>query len=574
MLALPYRELWALDFEFIAEPGAQPDPVCLVARELRSDRLLRLWQDELPARPPFRIDDQALFIAYYASAEWGCFLRLGWPLPARTTDLYTEFRNATNGVQLANGRGLLGALAYHGIASITKDEKHGERELVLRGGPWSPAERRRILDYCQSDVDCLGPLLERMLPAIRAHRPGFGQALLRGRYMEAAARIEYTGVPVDADILHLLRDRWELIKEELVADVGRSYGVYEGSTFKADRFEKWLEEHEIGWPCTPTGRLQLNQDTFRDIAKRYPELEPLKELRHTLSELRLEKLAVGPDGRNRTLLSAFGAKTGRNTPSANRFVFGPSTWIRGLIKPPEGSAIAYLDWSAQEIWIAATFSEDPAMLQAVLSGDPYLSFAKMAGLAPSDATRQSHEPVRAMCKILMLGTNYGMQAPGLSYRAGISLIEAECLLRRLASVFRVYTEWAERTVDVAQLRGSLSTVFGWRLRVGQGARPTSLRNFPVQANGAEMLRLACCLATERGIRVCAPVHDALLVEGSTGDIDEVVLAAREAMTEASRIVLGGLEIPVDAKVVRWPGRYSDPRGEVMWNRVTELLTGS
>jgi DNA polymerase-1 len=320
--------------------------------------------------------------------------------------------------------------------------------------------------------------------------------------------------------------------------------------------------------------LQLDQDTFRDIAKRYPELEPLKELRHSLSELRLEKLAVGPDGRNRALLSAFGAKTGRNTPSANRFVFGPSTWIRGLIKPPEGSAIAYLDWSSQEIWIAAMLSGDPAMLQAVLSGDPYLSFAKMAGLAPLDATRQSHEPVRAMCKILMLGTNYGMQAPGLAYRAGVSLIKAEGLLRRLASVFRVYTEWSERTVDVAQLQGSLSTVFGWTLRVGQGARPTSLRNFPVQANGAEMLRLACCLATERGIRVCAPVHDALLVEGPAGSIDEVVQATREAMTEASRVVLDGLQVPVDAKVVRWPGRYSDPRGEAMWNRVTELVARS
>jgi hypothetical protein len=33
---------------------------------------------------------------------------------------------------------------------------------------------------------------------------------------------------------------------------------------------------------------------------------------------------------------------------------------------------------------------------------------------------------------------------------------------------------------------------------------------PCGANGAEMLRLACCLATERGIEVCAPVHDAIL----------------------------------------------------------------
>jgi DNA polymerase-1 len=38
-----------------------------------------------------------------------------------------------------------------------------------------------------------------------------------------------------------------------------------------------------------------------------------------------------------------------------------------------------------------------------------------------------------------------------------------------------------------------------------------LRNYPCQANGAEMLRLACCLGTERGIEICAPVHDAVLI---------------------------------------------------------------
>jgi hypothetical protein len=45
------------------------------------------------------------------------------------------------------------------------------------------------------------------------------------------------------------------------------------------------------------------------------------------------------------------------------------------------------------------------------------------------------------------------------------------------------------------LTGELRTVFGWTVRVGQDANPRSLRNFPMQANGAEMMRLAACLAT-------------------------------------------------------------------------------
>ena len=43
------------------------------------------------------------------------------------------------------------------------------------------------------------------------------------------------------------------------------------------------------------------------------------------------------------------------------------------------------------------------------------------------------------------------------------------------------------------------------------------------------------------------------------------------MGEASRIVLGGLELGSDAKVVRWPERCADKRGEVMWGTVTRLV---
>ena len=342
-------------------------------------------------------------MAYYASAEIGCFLALGWPVPPRILDLYTEFRNATNGLSLPGGRGYLSALAEHGIASITKEQKTAERDLVIGGGPWSPTERRRILDYCQTDVDPLGALLERMLPGIRSRPNGLGQALLRGRYMAAVARMERTGVPIDFDMLQRLRWNWGRIKADLVAAIDKDYGVYEGTTFKSGLFAGYLVDNGIAWPRTESGRLALDRDTFRDMAKLHPQLEPLKELRHALSELRLEKLAVGLDDRNRTLLSPFGASSGRNTPSANKFIFGPSVWLRGLIKPAEGRALAYIDWKSQEIYIAAQLSGDPALLDAVLSGDPYLAFAKMAGLAPADATKQSHKAIRDMCKTCVLG---------------------------------------------------------------------------------------------------------------------------------------------------------------------------
>jgi hypothetical protein len=86
-----------------------------------------------------------------------------------------------------------------------------------------------------------------------------------------------------------------------------------------------------------------------------------------------------------------------------------------------------------------------------------------------------------------------------------------------------------------------------------------------------MLRLACSLATERGVNIVAPVHDALMVEGSADAIDDVVARTQAAMAEASEVVLAGFQLRSDAKIVRWPDRYMDDRGREFWGRVMALL---
>jgi hypothetical protein len=124
--------------------------------------------------------------------------------------------------------------------------------------------------------------------------------------------------------------------------------------------------------------------------------------------------------------------------------------------------------------------------------------------------------------------------------------------------------------DEAILTGRLRTVFGWTVHAGDKPNSRSLRNFPMQGNGAEMMRLACCLATERGIGLCCPVHDALLIESPADHIDAAVGATQEAMREASEVILAGFSLRSEAKVVRHPDRYMDKRGQLMWETVCDL----
>jgi hypothetical protein len=228
-----FKEVWLCDFEFGSEPGERPEVRCMVAKEFRSGRVIRLWVDELGSAAPFDVGPDSLLVAYYAPAELGCFLSLGWLIPVRILDLFTEFRNITNGSSPLAGKSLLGALSYFGLDGIGAGEKDEMRQLALRGGYYTAEEKAALLDYCQSDVEALSRLLPRILPRIEF----LPRAVYRGRYMAAVARMEYEGVPMDMQLLAKLRNNWEAIQDKLIVEVDKEYGVFDGRTFKMDRFE-------------------------------------------------------------------------------------------------------------------------------------------------------------------------------------------------------------------------------------------------------------------------------------------------------------------------------------------------
>ncbi|MDA1349825.1 MAG: DNA polymerase I, partial [Chloroflexi bacterium] len=223
MTLADFRHVYLVDFEFSAPPGEPPVPICLVARELRTGHEMFVWEDDLLCReaPPYPTDDSTLFVAYYASAEVGCHQTLEWSVPRHVLDLYAEFRNVSNGLDTPCGDSLLGALAWFGLDGIEAAEKDTMRTLALRGGPWTADERVALLDYCAQDVDALARLLPAMLPTIDLDR-----ALLRGRYMVAAARMESTGVPIDAESHRTLTAEWTHIQDRLIERIDADFKVY------------------------------------------------------------------------------------------------------------------------------------------------------------------------------------------------------------------------------------------------------------------------------------------------------------------------------------------------------------
>src|SRR5262249_42340778 len=230
-------------------------------------------------------------------------------------------------------------------------------------------------------------------------------------------------------------DTWRAVRDAMVPVIDAQYGVYVRNaagdwSFNMERFAGYLEREGLlaGWPRTETGALSTKRKTFDEMSKGWPQLEELRQLRHTRNKMRKIKLAVGADGRNRTVLWPFKAKTSRTQPKAAQWIFSPAVWLRSLIKPEPGMAVAYIDWSSMEFLIAASLSDGHTgpvntMLDMYQTGDPYLAFAKRVGAVPSTATKASHAEVRDKYKTLLLATQYGMARDTLAARLGVSSFE-------------------------------------------------------------------------------------------------------------------------------------------------------
>jgi DNA polymerase I len=353
--------------------------VCMVFHDLNTGQTTRLWRDQLTDRLPYDDGDDTLVVSFVFNAEGCCHLSLGQPIPKNILDLSPEFKCHVNGKVIPRkNQSLIGALQYFGLSSIAPKRKEAARARVMKGWPFTAEEREQILAYCQEDVEALRKLLLKLLPYI-----DLPIALHRGEAVAALARSEHIGVPIDMEIFPQLADKttWREIRDSMVPLVD-VHGIYvrdkNGWHWNQARFEQWLVSEGINWPRKEdTGKLDMRRKTFESMAKAYPLLESLRQLRYIRDKLRTIQLSVG-HARNRTVLWPFSSKTSRTQPKAKHWIFSPSVWLRFLIKPEPGKALAYIDYSSMEFLGAAALSDghtgsNNPMLELYRSGDPYLN---------------------------------------------------------------------------------------------------------------------------------------------------------------------------------------------------------
>jgi DNA polymerase-1 len=537
----------------------------------------------------------------------------------------TEARSANKNGDISP-LSLLGVCAIHGISTRDQGHKDAMRDLILRGAPWTGEESQQILDYCADDVYDTAALLAAMWERIqdvfycRERIDGLKAALHRGRSMQGFAWMRHNGIPIDVEMNSRLTTHFEHIMDELYSEIRQEFPVFNEDSYDIApskwkeflRKKGWLDNPDHPWPMTKGGRKRDNRQPKRDVKRTipamalvYPELKKLSTVLEIRSSTKLGlQFPVGSDNRHRVNFWAYGSVTGRCTPSSAQFMLaGGSPAFRHLAKPAEGEILIEADWSAQEIWIAAYLSGDRAMQKMLRGADPYISFGEMAGVIPLGsmqkfiddhgyekgvkACKKKYETERARLKAITLGVLYGKTVYTVASECGITTREAAVLLDTHKRNFPKFWQWISWMVNEALATHKITTKLGWQRWILPKKQrdahrddesrnkkiQNSLQNFQMQAHGAEMLRLACIYAAERGLAICAPLHDAIFAVAGIEDEQRAVADLRECMERAARDLLG-IAIPIEFFVTRYPDHFvpdDKPMALVVWDKMMNAL---
>lgn len=553
---------YVIDFEFCQVPGGDPRVWCVAWHCMEDGSRGSEWVTP-GMKSPF--PDKYCMVAHYAIAELRCLSALGWGFPTHVIDTYAESRVVQG--QVAKGMKLLDLAATIGISCMCHEHKDDMRSLAMQ--EMIPEDRRQeLMDYCSDDVETtvrVWRYLEEFVDRDKAH--------VRGSYLKALAKVECNGIPVDVSLVGKIEKGWTAIKDAIKEEVRLLYpGVIRADgTFSTMGWLGWCESAGIPWPVLESGKPRLDENTFKEMTNRYPVVRVMAYSRKLTGQARPFLFELGDDGRLRCMLSPFGSDTGRNQPPSSKFIFGANSWLRSVIMSPPGKILVYIDFSSQEFALAGGLSGDESMLEDYRSGDPYVAFAVRAGALPEGATKESHAEVRAMYKTVALAVQYGMQEGSLAKKLGCSLSEARQLIESHVKAYSCFWRWRQAVIDTVMCGGGISTPYGWERRLKENDTPNSIANFPVQAAGAEILRVAITALVGAGYKVVAPVHDAVLVEIDENGWEAASQDIRRFMERASTAVVPEINVRTDCEYVMPGKHYVDKWGIDFWKVVGGVI---
>jgi hypothetical protein len=590
-----FKAVTVVDFEYEVATGGLPTVLCMVAyvldEFLRLEHVIRLWRGEFGVKAPFDIGPDAVLVAYSAWAEMTCFLQLNWTFPEHIFDLHTAYLAVSNILKPYNeerqnnkGKDLRTACRAYGIDGWEWFDK-STIAADIGNGDWRKWGRETVFDYCEEDVRRTAELARAMLRGDDRHGSIDAPRILHwSNYSaKAVARIQARGMPIDMKTWGLVQENKGAVIAELIrhfdpsqlnfnSDYGPIYTL-EGD-WSYTRFEQWLIHIGVpAWPRLESGQLDVSSDAFRLMYATVPGLEGLHALRDSLGFIAKARLPIGPDGRNRPSLFPFGTATGRNAHAKSPY--NAHAGMRSFMLFDPDVTGFYLDWRSQEVAVAASRFNDLVLRAEYESGDVYHALAIMCGVTndPDPAHwKENNRTQRDRMKPIQLGINYGMGVPSLAKGLNRHPLIAAEIIGLYARRHPAFWQGRLDAVQDAMIRRRIESSYGWPLRISHSPNQRSLLNFPMQSDGAEMLREATVRLCDAGIVPIMLVHDGVLFEETD---PRTIEEATEIMRAVGYEICDSINVGVDLDwcTLKDGSRYRDkrPMAQKMWATIMEVL---
>jgi len=225
---------------------------------------------------------------------------------------------------------------------------------------------------------------------------------------------------------------------------------------------------------------------------------------------------------------------------------------------PEGRKLVIADYSQIELRILAEFSGDQGFIDAFRSGADLhrVTASQVFNVSLDQVTKEQ----RDFAKRLNFGVVYGIGAQRFALMTGVTVPEAENVLRRYFGTYRqldsYLREAASRAVTDRQARTASGRLVRFRYdendRQQISMTQRNGKNTPIQGTSADILKRALRLMRDElansDAQIVNIIHDEIVVETTADDAQEIAQKVERVMCAAGEEYLNTVPVKVETEI--------------------------
>jgi len=458
----------------------------------------------------------------------------------------------------------------HGLEAIAGRYLNEAVDKSERLSNWEFELSEAQLQYAARDAAVLIPLRDKLIERIKSLD------------LVQCAQLEFECVMPVVDLelagFYMKKERWleqlaivEKKRAELANELQEMLGegVAQASLFGPPRANINLDSqpqvtealNRLGIPLPDSTR----NWKLQPLAAQYPVVAKLLEYRTMQKALtsygaNMVEFINPTTGRLHADFRQIGAPTGRfacTNPNIQQVPHAVE-YRRCFMGHPEKRRLVIADYSQIELRILAEFSGDQAFIDAFNSGADLhrVTAAQVFNVSQDQVTKEQ----RDFAKRLNFGVVYGIGAQRFSMMTGLSVTEAEDVLRRYFTTYRgldaYLRESANRAVSEKQARTASGRLVRFNFDASDRQQISMTqrngKNAPIQGTSADILKRALRLLRDdlrdTSAKIVNIIHDEIVVEVDESEAESIAEKVERAMCVAGEEYLRTVPVKVESQI--------------------------